>query len=192
VKPRTNRKNKAVAPGTSRLLRRTLISNKSAKPGTILRRDFLASGLGTTLDLTAFSGLGVSPLAATEYSPKAKLRFGLTTYQWGRDWNIPALIANCGKAGLTGLELRTCLHYAHGVEVTLTTPQRAEVRKRFADSPARLVSKPSGVVTYRPMTPPAAAARQPLPALSPQPGRGLHGSTVAQRACRHFSLSIRR
>ena len=31
-------------------------------------------------------------------------------------------------------------HYAHGVEVTLSARRRAEVRRRFADSPVRLVS----------------------------------------------------
>jgi sugar phosphate isomerase/epimerase len=110
------------------------------KPQTVSRRSFLAGGLGAVVGLGALSALRPSSLAAAEYAAKAKLRFGLTTYQWGRDWDLPTLIANCHKAGLAGLELRTCLHYAHGVEVTLTAPQRAEVRKRFADSPVRLVS----------------------------------------------------
>jgi len=42
------------------------------------------------------------------------------------------LIANCEKAGYPGVELRT--QHAHGVETILNSIQRAEVRKRFADS----------------------------------------------------------
>lgn len=104
------------------------------------RRDFLASGLGAALGFGALSALGTSSLPAAEYSAKAKMRIGLATYLWGRDWDIPTLLANCQKAGLAGVELRTCSRYAHGVEVTLSASQRAEVRKRFADSPVRLVS----------------------------------------------------
>ena len=72
------------------------------------------------------------------------MRLGLATYNWGRDWDIPTLVANCHKAGLTGVELRTSSKHAHGVEVTLNKSQRAEVRKKFADSPVRLVSIASG------------------------------------------------
>lgn len=114
--------------------------DKSAKPEATSRRDFLAGGVGAALGLGAFSALRASPLAAAEYSAKAKMRIGLATYTWGRDWDIPTLIANCRKAGLAGVELRTCQHYAHGVEATLSARQRDEVRKRFADSPVRLVS----------------------------------------------------
>ena len=66
-----------------------------------------------------------------------KMRFGLVTYQWGRDWDIDALIANCVRARALGVELRT--EHAHGVEPTLTKAQRAEVRQRFEDSPVELV-----------------------------------------------------
>jgi sugar phosphate isomerase/epimerase len=115
-------------------------ANKSVKPAATSRRDFLAGGAGAALGLGAFSARRASPVAAAEYSAKAKMRIGLATYTWGRDWDIPTLIANCRKAGLAGVELRTCQHYAHGVEVRLSAGQRAEVRQRFADSPVRLVS----------------------------------------------------
>ena len=65
----------------------------------------------------------------------SKMRFGLTTYQWGRDWDIPTLIANCVKAKAFGVELRTSEKYAHGVELELSSAQRSEVKKRFQDSP---------------------------------------------------------
>jgi sugar phosphate isomerase/epimerase len=68
------------------------------------------------------------------------MRFGLATYTWGKDWDIPTLIANCAKAGLYGVELRTSSGYAHGVEIALGKAARAEVKKRFADSPVAVVS----------------------------------------------------
>jgi sugar phosphate isomerase/epimerase len=69
--------------------------------------------------------------------PKPKLRFGLVTYTWGHDWDLPTLIANCEKTGVLGVELRTT--HAHGVEPTLDDKQRQEVRRRFKDSPVELV-----------------------------------------------------
>ena len=63
---------------------------------------------------------------------KSNMKFGLVTYQWGRDWDLPTLIANCEKAGVLGVELRT--EHAHGVETSLSAAERAEVKKRFKDS----------------------------------------------------------
>jgi sugar phosphate isomerase/epimerase len=60
------------------------------------------------------------------------MEFGLVTYQWGKDWDLPTLITNCEKAGIKAVELRT--QHAHGVETTLSSSQREEVKKRFADS----------------------------------------------------------
>src|SRR4030042_5144927 len=62
----------------------------------------------------------------------AAMKFGLVTYQWGRDWDLPTLIANCEAAGYMGVELRA--EHAHNVEINLNAEQRGEVRKRFADS----------------------------------------------------------
>jgi len=61
------------------------------------------------------------------------LKLGLVTYQWAKDWDLPTLIANCEKTGYLGVELR-CEH-AHGVETSLSASQRADVKKRFDDSP---------------------------------------------------------
>ena len=57
---------------------------------------------------------------------------GLVTYLWGKDWDVPTLIKNCSAAGVLGVELRT--EHKHGVEPSLSSSQRSEVRKRFADS----------------------------------------------------------
>jgi len=64
------------------------------------------------------------------------MKLGLVTYNLAKDWDVPTLIAMCEKTGFEGVELRTT--HAHGVEVTLSAAQRAEVRKRFADSAVAL------------------------------------------------------
>lgn len=65
--------------------------------------------------------------------PGELMQLGLVTYLWGKDWDLPTLIANCQKSKVLGVELRT--QHAHGVEPTLSPAQRMEVRKQFADSP---------------------------------------------------------
>ncbi len=65
------------------------------------------------------------------------MKFGLVTYLWGQDWDLPTVIANCEKTDVLGVELRT--EHAHGVEATLTESQRRDVKKRFADSRVTLV-----------------------------------------------------
>ena len=66
------------------------------------------------------------------------LKIGLMTYLLGRDWDIETIIKNCTEAAFQSVELRTT--HAHGVEVTLTPAQRAEVKKRFEDSPLETIS----------------------------------------------------
>ncbi|GAB6185260.1 sugar phosphate isomerase/epimerase family protein [Thermopirellula anaerolimosa] len=70
-------------------------------------------------------------------APGERMRLGLVTYLWGRDWDLPTLIANCERSGMEGVELRT--QHAHKVEPNLSADERAEVRKRFADSSVVLV-----------------------------------------------------
>ncbi len=69
--------------------------------------------------------------------PSAKVQYGLVTYNWGKDWDLPTLIKNCETAEVPGVELRTT--HKHGVERTLTAAQRCDVKKQFADSPVTLV-----------------------------------------------------
>jgi sugar phosphate isomerase/epimerase len=107
---------------------------------TMSRRDLLAGGVGAAVGVCSLDCLRPSPSGAAEPPATSGLRFGLATYTWGRDWDVPTLIANCAKAGLYGVELRTSSNYAHGVEVTLGKSGRAEVKKRFADSPVKVVS----------------------------------------------------
>lgn len=96
------------------------------------RRNFLQQSLITGIGLTM-----VSPLSANVLKKKSKMKLGLVTYQWGKDWDLPTLITNCEKAGFAAVELRT--QHAHGVETDLTASERVEVKKRFADSPVTCV-----------------------------------------------------
>ena len=76
------------------------------------------------------------------------MRFGLVTYLWGQDWDLPTLINNCEKTGLLGVELRT--EHAHKVETNLTSAQRADVKKRFADSPVECIGYGSNFEYHSP------------------------------------------
>ncbi len=96
--------------------------------GLTTRRNFLVTAAGAAA-LTLRSGS--QPVWAAK--PGEQMQWGMVTYLWGRDWDLPTLIANCEKSGTLGVELRTT--HAHGVEVTLSAAERAEVKKRFADSP---------------------------------------------------------
>jgi sugar phosphate isomerase/epimerase len=99
----------------------------------------LAAGAGI---LAAGSIPGCSALSA------GKMKFGLVTYQWGRDWDLPSLIENCTRAGLKGVELRT--QHAHGVEINLNATQRLEVKKRFEDSPVECIGYGSNFEYHNP------------------------------------------
>ncbi len=65
------------------------------------------------------------------------MKLGLVTYLWGKDWDLPTLISKCEETGFLGVELRT--QHAHGVETNLRAGQRADVKKRFDDSPVTCV-----------------------------------------------------
>ncbi|MDB5343912.1 MAG: xylose isomerase [Schlesneria sp.] len=99
------------------------------------RREFLGA---TAVGASLFATLGQPRVGVAQDEKKgADIRFGLVTYQWGKDWDLPTLIANCAKAGCLGVELRTT--HKHGVEPTLSEMERLEVRKRFADTDIKCV-----------------------------------------------------
>jgi sugar phosphate isomerase/epimerase len=98
------------------------------------RRTFLSSTAGAAA-AAALAG----PLAETLFAqPKgSNIGFGLVTYMWGADWDLPTLISNCEKSGVAGVELRTT--HAHGVEPKLNEKEREAVKRRFADTSVVLV-----------------------------------------------------
>ncbi len=89
----------------------------------------------------AFGSLAALPLALGAAPPKrtSKMKFGFTTYTWGKDWDIPTIIANCRRAKAFGVEIRTSMKFPHGIELDLSDAGRAEAKKRFADSPVAVV-----------------------------------------------------
>jgi len=100
------------------------------------RRDFLKQSMCLGAAAIAAGPLGKVLTVAAE-KPGAGMRFGLVTYQWGRDWALPTLIANCERTRILGVELRT--EHAHGVESGLNAQQRRDVKKRFDNSGVTLV-----------------------------------------------------
>jgi len=79
---------------------------------------------------------------------KNPLKIGLMTYTLGKDWDIETIIKNCSEAGWKSVELRTT--HKHGVEVTLSPSERAEVKKRFKDSPLETISMASAFQYHDP------------------------------------------
>jgi len=102
------------------------------------RRDFVKASAAVSAAVLGGSAQGVLAAAQAAKTDTAagkggsKMRFGLVTYLWAKDWDLPTVLANCRKAGYPGVELR--VEHAHKVEPNLTMEQRKEVRKRFADS----------------------------------------------------------
>lgn len=87
--------------------------------------------------LTGVSVLSLEALAAEPTLKKSKIKLGLVTYQWGREWDVPTLIKNCTDTKIHGVELR--VEHAHKVSPEMSKAERLEVKKRFADSPVEIV-----------------------------------------------------
>jgi sugar phosphate isomerase/epimerase len=100
------------------------------------RRTFLKSA-ALTATMMPFAGAAESKSQPTFISGKSKMKLGTVTYNIAKDWDVPTIIKNCTETKFEGVELRTT--HKHGVEVGLSKEQRAEVKKRFADSPVELM-----------------------------------------------------
>lgn len=100
------------------------------------RRSFVREAMVASAAIALTRPLGATRASAAEASGR-EIRLGLCTYMWGHDWDLPTILANCQKAGVFAVELRT--QHKHGVEPNLGLEQRKDVRKRFADSPITLV-----------------------------------------------------
>jgi len=99
---------------------------------TANRRTFL-SALAGGAALVTTGGAALTD----EKLPASRMKFGLVTYLWGQDMDLPTVIDSCEKSGLGGVELRT--EHKHGVEPSLSKQQRMEVRRRFESSKVTLV-----------------------------------------------------
>jgi len=96
------------------------------------RRAFLAAVAGGAVLATADR-----MRAADESLPASQMKFGLVTYLWGQDMDLPTVIDSCERSGLGGVELRT--EHKHAVEPALSKSARLEVRRRFESSKVTLV-----------------------------------------------------
>jgi sugar phosphate isomerase/epimerase len=96
------------------------------------RRDFLTT-LAAVPALEALAG-AQTPRPA----PPAKggLKLGTVTYNIAKDWDVPTIIKHLAEVGMEAVELRTT--HGHGVEISLSPAQRAEVKKRFEDSAVKI------------------------------------------------------
>ena len=95
------------------------------------RRDLLSS-------LVVLPALGrvdrIEP--AQDTTERRGLKLGTVTYNIATDWDVPTLIANLTEARFDAVELRTT--HRHGVEIALSPAARADIRRRFDDSPIRI------------------------------------------------------
>ena len=95
------------------------------------RRDFLST-VAAAPALAAVQSTQ-TPRPAGDRTP---LKLGTVTYNIAKDWDVPTLIKNLTDVGFDAVELRTT--HKHGVEIALSPAARAEVRKRFEDSPVKI------------------------------------------------------
>jgi sugar phosphate isomerase/epimerase len=126
------------------------------------RRQFIkTAGLGATAWGVAGqvlpAGERLQPAAVAPAS--TRMHLGLVTYNLAKDWDVATLIKNCEMTGFEGVELRTT--HAHGVEVTLSKGQRAEVKQQFVASKVKLFGLGS-IFDYH--TPDAAKLRMDIEA----------------------------
>ena len=115
------------------------------------RRNFVkAAALSSTamiMPLAAGSASGVKKSKPVVLNPNP-LKIGVMTYTIAKDWDIETVIKNLTEANYQTVELRTT--HGHKVEVNLNAAQRAEVKKRFEDSPLDVISLASGFQYHSP------------------------------------------
>jgi sugar phosphate isomerase/epimerase len=114
------------------------------------RRDFIMTSAltGGALFLPGVA-LAEDTISKDEFAlNKNPLKIGLMTYTLGKDWDIETIIKNCTEAEWKSVELRTT--HKHGVEITLTPAQRAEVKKKFKDSALETISLASACQYHSP------------------------------------------
>src|SRR5688572_1885407 len=98
------------------------------------RRDFLSS----VAAMPVLAAVQTAPATQRPGRPpgRAGLKVGTVTYNIAKDWDIATIIKNLTEVGMDGVELRTT--HKHGVEIALSPAERADVRKRFEDSPVKI------------------------------------------------------
>ena len=97
------------------------------------RRDFIKGTLSSGIVLASLPLYSYSDILSSDL----QMKLGLVTYLWAKEWTNSEIIANCEKAGIQGVELRST--HAHGVEITLNKKERKEIKKMYKNSGVELV-----------------------------------------------------
>lgn len=117
------------------------------------RREFL---VGASMVSGGITALGGNLRGAPRQAPaKPPIKLGVVTYNIAKGWSLDEIIENLAEVHFQGVELRT--GHAHGVELSLSPRERADVRDRFAGSPIQIVQLGS---TYEFQSPDPAVLRQ--------------------------------
>lgn len=113
------------------------------------RRFLLASAVSASASVLPFRSFsGEKSRNRDKAVNQNPLKIGLMTYTLGKEWDIETIIKNCTEAEWKSVELRTT--HKHGVEVSLSPLQRAEVKKRFRDSALETISLASAFQYHSP------------------------------------------
>src|SRR5438105_3118559 len=96
----------------------------------VTRRGLLRAGLAAG----AFAAPSASFASTPSEGPGKPLKFqlGIVTYNIAAAWDLPTILRVCKNVGLSPVELRTT--HKHGVEPSLNSDQRRDVKARFADA----------------------------------------------------------
>lgn len=103
----------------------------------INRRRFIQTAGISALATTSVNSLA-SGSVLKETLKRPPLKVGLMTFNLGKDWDVETIIRNCTETKYMHVELRTT--HKHNVEVILSKSERAEIRKKFADSAIENIS----------------------------------------------------
>jgi sugar phosphate isomerase/epimerase len=98
----------------------------------------LLTGLGGALAASAIDGALTAPAVAQAKPGDPPFGVGAITYNVPKDWDLATLLKILPAAGLPAIEFRTT--HAHGVEVSLSPSQRAEVKQRCQDAGIKQLS----------------------------------------------------
>jgi sugar phosphate isomerase/epimerase len=93
----------------------------------LTRRTLFAAGAAAALP-AMLESKNLAPAEAANDEPPFKL--GTVTYNVPKDWDLPTLCKLLPQAGIKGIEFRTT--HAHGVEPSLSSAQRADVKAQCA------------------------------------------------------------
>jgi sugar phosphate isomerase/epimerase len=88
------------------------------------RRSFLVAG--------AAIATGKMPLSSAVAAEPPKFKLGTVTYNVPAMWDLPTVLKVCKEVGIAAVECRTT--HKHGVEPSLTSEQRQQVKRQFADA----------------------------------------------------------